>query len=83
MIRRLYEALTGRPWMTVRSCTTEHGPPPGARYAAQLAVYSDAELICHGHEILARLQQHNQHVPVRTPPGAPPSRLTTAGGARS
>jgi hypothetical protein len=83
MIRYLYETLTGRPWTTVRSCTTEYGPPPGARYAEQLAAYSDTQLLHHGHDILARLQRHQQHAPVRTPPGAPPSRLTTAGGARS
>jgi hypothetical protein len=87
MIRRLYETLTGRPWMTVRSCTTEYGPPPGARYAAQLAVYSDAQLICHGHDILARLrqQQHKQHIPATTVAACPPavSPVRTAGGART
>ena len=84
MIRYLYETLTGRPWTTVRSCTTEYGPPPGARYAAQLAAYSDAELIHHGREILARLKQH-QHTLVATVPVRPPtaSPARTAGGART
>jgi hypothetical protein len=30
---------------TVRSATAEFGPTPGARYARELALYTDAELI--------------------------------------
>jgi hypothetical protein len=31
--------------VTTRSAAAEFGPPPGARYAAELAAYSDAELM--------------------------------------
>jgi hypothetical protein len=60
MIVRIYEILTGKPWTTVRSAAAEFGPPPGAVYATQLAVYTDAELIAHtGHlgELVAHADQ--------------------------
>lgn len=44
LIRRLYEAITGRPWTTTRSMAEEYGPPPAVAYP-ELAGYSDAELI--------------------------------------
>ena len=75
MITRLYELLTGHPWTTVRSATAEFGPPPAARYATQLAAYSDAELIAHGKAILARLraeeatQATRRHQPSTTTAG--------------
>jgi hypothetical protein len=71
MITRLYEALTGRPWTTTRSMTAEYGPPAGARYATDLAGYSDAELIANGQRILAalRAQEATGTAPV-TPPVA-------------
>lgn len=55
MIAWLYEQLTGQPYYTTRSASAEFGPPPAARYAAELARYSDAELIQHGPQILAAL----------------------------
>lgn len=51
----VYERLTGRPWYTGRSAAAEFGPPPGARYARELAAYSDAELIAQGPQIIAEL----------------------------
>jgi hypothetical protein len=59
MIARIWQAITGRPWTTVRSAAAEFGPPPAARYAAQLAAYSDTELIRHGEAILARLRRQD------------------------
>lgn len=47
MIDRLYELVTGRPWLTVRSMADEFGPPPAVHFAAELAGRSDADLI-HG-----------------------------------
>jgi len=44
MIKWLYEKVTGTPWTTVRSCTQEFGPTPGARYEAELAGLTDREL---------------------------------------
>jgi len=44
LIKSLYEKITGTPWTTVRSCTQEFGPPPGARYADVFAGMSDDEL---------------------------------------
>jgi hypothetical protein len=86
MIARLFQALTGRPWTTVRSCTAEFGPPPGARYAAELAAYSDAELITGGHTILARLRREDQVPAAVTPAGSvrpTPARRTTPAPART
>lgn len=68
MIAVLFQMLTGRPWTTVRSCAAEFGPPPGARYAAELSAYSDAELITGGHRILARLRREDQATTVRPTP---------------
>lgn len=47
MIKTLYEAATGRPWTTVRSCTAEYGPPPAVVYADELADLTDADLFEH------------------------------------
>lgn len=60
MIPRLYELLTGRPWTTVRSMAAEYGPPPAARYAAELSTYTDTELIAHGERILATLRARDR-----------------------
>jgi hypothetical protein len=56
VIRRLWERLTGTPWTTTRSMAAEYGPPPGALFAAELAEYSDAELVKFGDEVVARLR---------------------------
>ena len=61
MIPRLYELFTGRAWTTVRSMAAEYGPPPGARYAAELSGYTDTELITHGEAILTALR-HRDHI---------------------
>lgn len=45
MIGWLYEWVTGRPWLTVRSMAEEFGPPPAVYFAEELAGRSDAELI--------------------------------------
>lgn len=45
MLARLYEALTGKPYTTVRSMAAEFGPPPAVRYRDRLANLTDAELI--------------------------------------
>ena len=79
MIRRLYETLTGRPWTTTRSAAAEFGPPPGARYAGELAAYTDTELITHGDRILAQLHANPrrhpppllEHRPLPHPPRRP------------
>ncbi len=55
MFQRLYELATGRPWTTERSAAAEFGPPPGARYAAELSRYNDAELLADGDRIVAEL----------------------------
>jgi hypothetical protein len=53
IITRLYEAITGRPWLTIGGhATADYGPPPGARYQHQLAAWTDAELYAHGETIL-------------------------------
>jgi hypothetical protein len=57
LIVRLYEAVTRRPYYTVRRASVEFGPPPAAVHAAQLAKYSDAELYARGPEILAQLRR--------------------------
>lgn len=57
MISRIYRALTGKPWITSRSAAAEYGPPPGARYAVQLAAYTDAELISHSETILDEVRE--------------------------
>lgn len=44
MIRRLYELLTGRPYITTRSMVDEFGPPPAVRYP-ELLDYTDEELM--------------------------------------
>lgn len=56
MIGLLYTLVTGKPWITVRSAAVEFGPPPGALYAADLNLYSDAELVAHGDEVLAAVK---------------------------
>jgi hypothetical protein len=95
MIRRLYETLTGRPWTTMRSAAAEFGPPPGARYAAALAAYTDAELIARGEQILAGLranprlhppsplEQHRPLPPPRRRPLPQPRPGSRAGTSRS
>jgi len=45
LIKWLYEKVTGTPWTTVRSCTQEFGPTPGARYEAELRMLSDKQLM--------------------------------------
>lgn len=62
MLRRLYQWLTGKPWITTRSCAREFGPPPGAIYAEALRRYSDAQLIAHGDQILAELREYEAAV---------------------
>ena len=93
MFRRLYETLTGRPWTTTRSAAAEFGPLPGARYAGQLAAYTDAELIAYGEQILTQLRasprrhpppllEHRPLPPPRRPlPQRARSRAGTARGA--
>ncbi|MFC7245155.1 hypothetical protein ACFQO7_21985 [Catellatospora aurea] len=45
MIPRIYEAVTGKPWMTTtRDVTTDVGPTIRARYP-ELIVFSDLELM--------------------------------------
>lgn len=50
----LWKALTGTPWKTVRSAAAEFGPPPGVRYADDLAHLTDAELLLYGEQVVAR-----------------------------
>jgi hypothetical protein len=64
MLQRLYELVTGRPWTTVRSAAAEFGPPPGARYAAELSRFSDAELYGHGDRIVAQLAVQREWPPL-------------------
>jgi hypothetical protein len=56
----LYEKMTGRPWVTVRSATAEFGPPPGAAYRRELAVFTDAELYQYGDQIVAALRARDR-----------------------
>jgi hypothetical protein len=58
-VNALWRALTGT--RTMRSAAAEFGPPPGARYADDLARYSDAELVAHGKEILADVTAKDQN----------------------
>ncbi len=51
-----WRALTGGPWTTTRVASAEFGPPPASRYAAQLAFYTDEELLCDGVRILADIR---------------------------
>lgn len=69
MIARIFEAVTGRPWITTRSAAVEFGPPPGARYAAELAAYTDAELIARGPQIVAALRARDAARPASAPAG--------------
>lgn len=62
MMRRLFEAVTGRPYLTGRTASVEFGPPPGALYAEALRHYTDAELIAEGDVILRRLRDYDQAV---------------------
>jgi hypothetical protein len=45
VIAFLYELITGKPWITVRSAAAEFGPPPGALLESELAAFSDAALV--------------------------------------
>ena len=88
MFRRLYETLTGRPWTTTRSAAAEFGPPPGARYAGQLASYTDPELIAYGEQILAQLRAYagchppapREHRPLPPPRRPLPQRARSRAG---
>ncbi|GIJ66234.1 hypothetical protein Voc01_011510 [Virgisporangium ochraceum] len=42
---RLFRAVTGRPWVTVRSMRDEFGPPPAEHFAGELAGLGDDELL--------------------------------------
>lgn len=44
MIGTIYELVTGRPWLTVRSMAAEFGPPPAIHFADELAGLTDAQL---------------------------------------
>lgn len=44
MIKRLYEAVTGTPWTTGRSCTADFGPTIAARYVTEVASLTEQEL---------------------------------------
>lgn len=52
MFERIYEKVTGRPYLTVRSMAAEFGPTPATRYP-ELLDHSDAELVERGDELLA------------------------------
>ena len=56
VVGRLYEVVTGRPWVMVRTMSAEFGVPPGAWFVAELSAYSDAELYARGEEILAEIR---------------------------
>lgn len=56
----LWERITGRPYYTVHSMAAEHGPPPAVEFAAELAHYSDAELLARGPEIVAELRRRER-----------------------
>lgn len=60
--RRLFEAVTGRPYLTGRTASEEFGPPLGARYTEALRHYTDAELIAEHDQIMARLRAYDQAV---------------------
>lgn len=45
MIKAFYEMVTGTPWTSGRSATADYGPPPAARYAAELGALADEELL--------------------------------------
>ena len=81
MIAILYRWLTDRPWTTVRSCAAEFGPPPGARYAEELAAYTDTELLLYGEAILAvrRARGHRQARATGTDVRGRPARRRQAG----
>lgn len=61
-IAKLYERVTGRPYWTGRSMRAEYGPLVGEVYAAELAEYTDAELIARGGEIVAALRARDRLV---------------------
>lgn len=56
MLQRIYELVTGRPYITIHSATAEFGPPPGARYADELNDLTDAELYAYGTAVVADLR---------------------------
>ncbi|GAA1423861.1 hypothetical protein ACFQZ4_19630 [Catellatospora coxensis] len=44
MIKRMYEAITGTPWTTGRSCTADFGPTIAARYVTEVLSLTEQEL---------------------------------------
>lgn len=60
MIRELYELVTGRPWIQVRSVAAEFGAPKAVRYAEELSRLSDGELLAYGDELVARLAEQEK-----------------------
>ncbi len=45
MIGTIFELVTGRPWLTVRSMAAEFGPPPAVYFEDELARLSDEDLM--------------------------------------
>jgi len=60
VIRWLYERITGKPYLTVRSAAAELGPPPAAQYPEMLS-YSAGELIRRERdELLAEIRRRRE-----------------------
>lgn len=53
----VYEKVTGQPYLTTVSMAAQYGPPPAVEFAAELAAYTDAELLARGDEIVAALRR--------------------------
>lgn len=63
---RIFARVTGQEWVTSRSCTAEFGPTPGARYARELAAYTDAELLRYDRdELLAAIRRERSQATQR------------------
>ena len=58
MIAFLYELVTGRPWITVRSMAAEFGPPPAVEFEYELRhMRSDLVLMLHGDRVVAEARE--------------------------
>lgn len=61
LVQAVYRKVVGQPYYTVRRASVEFGPPPAAVHAAELARYTDAQLMqVWGPEFVAELRTRQQ-----------------------
>lgn len=82
IVERLYELLTGTPYITTRSMVDEYGPTWATRYP-ELAERSDWELLARDiRDIVAEIEARRSQSPTEAEQQLIDARKTSRGGRR-